>query len=258
MYLPPEVAQGATPTPQFDIYALGITMYQLMTGRRPYRGKVSLELLKARLLSDPIPPSSANPMVSVSPEVEAVVLRAMEKDPARRFGSAQALASAILSTLPRGASAHGWNNGWTAPAGAPAPSELVDDDAVTKINVAPARALSPASTSHGVPPSPGEVARGFEQISGASRGIGQVPETRDDELGGAGTSTSGPFTASASTLGMSAARRFEPELTDAQELTESLVGASTGVSRAQLVIAVSVAALMMVIGLVALILALGR
>ncbi|MCA9694702.1 MAG: serine/threonine-protein kinase [Nannocystaceae bacterium] len=103
LYLPPEVAMGASPTPQFDIYALGVTMYQLLTGERPYKGKVSLNMLRDSALSDPTLPREVNPDVEIAPEVEAIVVKAMHRDPKQRYRSARELAAAVLATSPKSA-----------------------------------------------------------------------------------------------------------------------------------------------------------
>ncbi len=118
LYLPPEVVSGATPTPQFDVYALGITMYQLLTGRRPFRGKVSLELLKTAAFNDPIPPSQVSRHVRVAPEVEGVILQAIQRDPAKRYHSAQALATAVMATLSQQDAPGAWATPYTRAAAA--------------------------------------------------------------------------------------------------------------------------------------------
>ncbi|HWH33617.1 MAG TPA: protein kinase, partial [Egibacteraceae bacterium] len=84
-YLSPEQASGQAITPQSDLYSLGVMMFEMLTGARPFRAE-SLDLLLARHLSAPTPDLPA----AVS-ELQPVVNRLMAKKPAERYASAQAL-----------------------------------------------------------------------------------------------------------------------------------------------------------------------
>jgi hypothetical protein len=94
-YMPPEQAGGdhGAIGPPADVYALGIILYELITGRVPFQGKTFGKLL-AQIERDPPPlPSALNP--AIDPELEAFILTALAKDPQQRFGTAGALADAL-------------------------------------------------------------------------------------------------------------------------------------------------------------------
>jgi serine/threonine-protein kinase len=90
-YMSPEQAQGnsAAIGPRSDVYQLGAILYELVTGRPPFRGNSAAEILRRVVDEDLISPSR---IASLPADVETMILRAMEKDPARRYPSAKALA----------------------------------------------------------------------------------------------------------------------------------------------------------------------
>lgn len=95
-YLSPEQLRSAKwAGPQSDQYALGIMMYQCLTGRHPFHGESHYELMHAIVTAPVVPPSRQAP--GLSADFDAVVLRAMNRDPARRFPGVRALGSALLS-----------------------------------------------------------------------------------------------------------------------------------------------------------------
>lgn len=95
-YMAPELAEGPATTTS-DIYALGILLYQMVTGRVPFTAETPLAIYWKQIREQPIPPSRLNP--AIPRPVEEVILRALEKDPRRRFKTALALAYAYMQAL---------------------------------------------------------------------------------------------------------------------------------------------------------------
>ena len=91
-YLSYEQARGLRVDLRSDIYSLGVVLYEMVTGRVPFQGQ-ALEVIRKHLTELPPPPRRFNP--SLPPEIESVVLRALQKDPRRRFQSASELAAAV-------------------------------------------------------------------------------------------------------------------------------------------------------------------
>ncbi|PDW04647.1 Stk1 family PASTA domain-containing Ser/Thr kinase [Candidatus Viridilinea mediisalina] len=81
-YLSPEQAQGRPATPRSDVYALGILLYELLTGRLPFKGENAVAVAMKHVNEAPTPPRHLNPSIPLG--LEALVLRALEKDPSRR------------------------------------------------------------------------------------------------------------------------------------------------------------------------------
>ncbi len=92
-YLSPEQVRGEEATPATDVYALGVVLYQFLTGRLPYEGSTLAELAVRQQNEKPLPPSTYNDEVSET--LGAAVLRALEGDPARRYASASELAGGL-------------------------------------------------------------------------------------------------------------------------------------------------------------------
>lgn len=97
-YLAPEVASGtASHTTSSDVYALGIILFECLTGRTPFENDAPLALLKS-ITEDEVPrPSSL--VEGIDRDLEAVCLHALEKDPSRRYASAEALAKDLARWL---------------------------------------------------------------------------------------------------------------------------------------------------------------
>ena len=92
-YLAPEQVRGEEATPATDVYALGVVLYQFLTGRVPYEGSSLAELAVRQQNERPLPPSTYNDEVPES--LGGAVLRALEGDPNRRYASADELASGL-------------------------------------------------------------------------------------------------------------------------------------------------------------------
>jgi serine/threonine protein kinase len=96
-YLSPEQVRGEEATPGTDVYALGVVLYQFLTGRLPYEGSSLAELAVRQQNEKPLPPSTYNPEV---PEpLSAAVLRALEGDTNRRYASADEFATGLQMGL---------------------------------------------------------------------------------------------------------------------------------------------------------------
>jgi serine/threonine-protein kinase len=92
-YMSPEQVSGEKATPRSDIYSVGVTLYELLTGRLPSTGATTYEIMQSILQQAPLPPRQLNPAVPAS--VSAAILRALSKDPAQRFASAEEFAEAM-------------------------------------------------------------------------------------------------------------------------------------------------------------------
>jgi serine/threonine-protein kinase len=89
-YMAPEQVSGGTVDRRTDVYALGATLYQLLSGRLPIRGTGSVDMLVRVMQEEPEPLSRAVPHIAA--DLETIVMKCLEKDPARRYDSARALA----------------------------------------------------------------------------------------------------------------------------------------------------------------------
>ena len=97
-YIAPELLAAKPPDPRVDIYSLGILIYELLYGQRPFVGDSPSAVLLGHLQQQPVPLSKLIPD-KVTPAIDALVLRALEKDPERRFQSMHEFGAAILDTL---------------------------------------------------------------------------------------------------------------------------------------------------------------
>jgi tetratricopeptide (TPR) repeat protein len=91
----PEHARLGRAVPSADVYAVGTLLYEVLTGKLPFSGESAFEVLARHLTTDPEAPSSVAPRGWVSKELDAIVLRALAKNPADRFASASALREAL-------------------------------------------------------------------------------------------------------------------------------------------------------------------
>jgi len=93
-YMAPEQARNVA-DPRSDVYSLGILVYQMLVGRPPFQGKDYLEVIFQHMKEAPRPVRDLNPNAEVPHEVEAVVLRCLQKDPAARYQSMDEVLEAL-------------------------------------------------------------------------------------------------------------------------------------------------------------------
>jgi beta-lactam-binding protein with PASTA domain/predicted Ser/Thr protein kinase len=92
-YLSPEQAQGKPTTPRSDIYSIGVILYEALTGRVPFEGDSAVAVALKQVSETPRRPSAINP--DIPPALDAVVMRALAKDPDARFKDADAFLRAL-------------------------------------------------------------------------------------------------------------------------------------------------------------------
>ena len=92
-YLSPEQAQGHAVSESSDLYAIGVVLYELLTGSVPFEGESAVTVALKQVSVEPTPPSLRNP--EVGPALDAVVMRSLAKEPAQRFASADEFIAAL-------------------------------------------------------------------------------------------------------------------------------------------------------------------
>jgi serine/threonine-protein kinase len=98
-YLSPEQARGAPVDPRSDLYSLGIVLYEMLTGKVPFTGDTPVEIAMKHLSQVPDPPSQLRP--NIPHDLDAIVMRALAKDPEQRYASAEEM-DADLARVARG------------------------------------------------------------------------------------------------------------------------------------------------------------
>src|SRR5208282_5742087 len=88
-YMAPEQVKGKRGDERTDVYSLGAILYEMVTGQVPFEGANPYMIMNARLAGDPIAPRRLNPQLS--PQVEEIILHALEQNPADRYPSAAAM-----------------------------------------------------------------------------------------------------------------------------------------------------------------------
>src|SRR6516164_9223652 len=89
-YISPEQVRGKRGDGRSDVYALGVMLYEMLTGKTPFQGPSALAIMNDRLLNNPIPPRELDP--AVSPELQEIIYRAIERDPKNRYANAHEMA----------------------------------------------------------------------------------------------------------------------------------------------------------------------
>src|SRR5579884_2082536 len=89
-YISPEQVKGKRGDGRSDIYALGVMFYEMLTGKVPFQGPNAFAIMNDRLLNNPVPPREIDP--TVSPELQEIIYRALERDPKNRYATAREFA----------------------------------------------------------------------------------------------------------------------------------------------------------------------
>lgn len=116
-YMSPEQALGNAVDHRTDLFSAGIVLYEMLTAKRPFQGETTMQTIN-KIVNAPAAPMRAAG-VSVPDEIERVVRRAMEKDPARRYQSADAMAEELEAAAPSGAIGAPYSTNFSSSASAP-------------------------------------------------------------------------------------------------------------------------------------------
>jgi serine/threonine protein kinase len=90
-YISPEQVRGKRGDARSDVYALGVMLYEMLTGSVPFSGANPFAVMNDRLLNQPVPPRELNP--AITPEMQEILYRSLERDPKNRYASARELAN---------------------------------------------------------------------------------------------------------------------------------------------------------------------
>jgi serine/threonine-protein kinase len=105
-YMSPEQARGAELDARTDLYSTGVILYQMLTGELPFSSDTPVGFLTKHLSELPVPPRLRRPDLDISPALDAVVARSLEKDASRRYQTADEMREALLACASKGAEAH--------------------------------------------------------------------------------------------------------------------------------------------------------
>ncbi|WP_437610517.1 serine/threonine-protein kinase [Sorangium sp. So ce834] len=182
-YMAPEQVRGEDVDPRCDIYALGCILYEMVVGAVPFSKRTPIAVMTAQITEQPLPPRSGKRDGLISAGLEAVILRALAKDPAERHPSARAFADALRACRERRVVGH-------------TPTGLADAISITELGLertgldhaaTPQNDVSTADVAPAVPPR-------------ESQGIGALPAgraaARGDALGRGAAAAATPERAS--------------------------------------------------------------
>jgi len=86
-YISPEQVKGKRGDARSDIFALGVMLYEMLTGKVPFTGSNAFLIMNDRLLNNPVPPREIDP--SISPQLQEIIYRALEREPTKRYATAK-------------------------------------------------------------------------------------------------------------------------------------------------------------------------
>jgi len=93
-YISPEQVRGKRGDARSDVYAVGVMLYEMLTGVVPFSGPNPFAVMNDRLLNQPVPPRQLEP--AITPQLQEIVYRAMEREPKNRYASAREMAHDLL------------------------------------------------------------------------------------------------------------------------------------------------------------------
>ena len=151
-YMSPEQVRGGTVDARSDLYSFGVTLYESLTGRKPFRADTSFSVLNAHLNEAPVPPIEVN--AALSPELNSIVLRALAKNPDDRFQTAQEFHDALKALRQPMASRAAAEPAAQPPAFMPVPTVIAAPSATSAIS----GGFTPVSTAAPAPAQPAAAA----------------------------------------------------------------------------------------------------
>src|SRR5579864_6855365 len=156
-YMSPEQVKGQATDARSDLYSLGVSLYEMVTGERPFRADSDYSLMAAQVQQSPKPPIEVRSDLSAA--LNTIILMAIAKDPAQRFQSADAFRNAlnnVRSALPQGFPANQAfpaNQSVSPPRISPASATALLQNAAPAVSI-PEEAAAPLETPAAQPPIP--------------------------------------------------------------------------------------------------------